>query len=153
MKGSRIAAVGLVAAAGLWIASGHLMPHESTESRASIRPSVSSIAVHRAEVGPAPAKSRSPSTRSFSTTDSRLLRRVDGAERRRRLTEIPDRADACDRRALADAGRLQRRRVLRGAAAAAGGGERDREGRREDARAQAGAIEIVPFQVSVSVQS
>ena len=29
MKGSRITAVGLVAAAGLWIASGHLLPHES----------------------------------------------------------------------------------------------------------------------------
>jgi multidrug efflux system membrane fusion protein len=38
MKGSRITAVGLVAAAGLWIASGHLLPHESAESRASVRP-------------------------------------------------------------------------------------------------------------------
>ena len=37
MKGSRITAVGLVAAAGLWIASGHFMPHESAESRAAIR--------------------------------------------------------------------------------------------------------------------
>src|SRR5215211_2385476 len=37
MKGSRITALGLVAAAGLWIASGHLLPHESAESRAAIR--------------------------------------------------------------------------------------------------------------------
>jgi multidrug efflux system membrane fusion protein len=37
MKGSRITALGLVAAAGLWIASGHLLPHESGESRAAIR--------------------------------------------------------------------------------------------------------------------
>jgi multidrug efflux system membrane fusion protein len=37
VKGSRIAAVALVAAAGLWIASGHFMPHE-TESRAAVRP-------------------------------------------------------------------------------------------------------------------
>ena len=37
MKGSRITAVGLVAAAALWIASGHFMPHESAESRAAIR--------------------------------------------------------------------------------------------------------------------
>ena len=37
MKASRIAAVGLVAAAGLWIASGHFMPHESGHSRASVR--------------------------------------------------------------------------------------------------------------------
>lgn len=38
MKASRITAVGLVAAAALWIASGHLIPHESPESRASQRP-------------------------------------------------------------------------------------------------------------------
>jgi membrane fusion protein, multidrug efflux system len=37
MKASRITAIGLVAAAGLWIASGHLLPHESAESRAAIR--------------------------------------------------------------------------------------------------------------------
>jgi membrane fusion protein, multidrug efflux system len=38
MKASRITAIGLVAAAGLWIASGHFLPHESAESRAAIRP-------------------------------------------------------------------------------------------------------------------
>jgi multidrug efflux system membrane fusion protein len=37
MKGSRVTAVGLVAAAALWIASGHFLPHESAESRAAIR--------------------------------------------------------------------------------------------------------------------
>ena len=37
MKASRITALGLVAAAGLWIASGHFLPHESAESRAAIR--------------------------------------------------------------------------------------------------------------------
>src|SRR5687767_10018816 len=37
MKASRIAAVGLVAAAALWIASGHFLPHESAESRAAVR--------------------------------------------------------------------------------------------------------------------
>jgi multidrug efflux system membrane fusion protein len=37
MKASRITAVGLVAAAALWIASGHLIPHETAESRAAIR--------------------------------------------------------------------------------------------------------------------
>ena len=35
MKASRITAAGLVAAAGLWIFSGHLFPHDS-ESRAAI---------------------------------------------------------------------------------------------------------------------
>jgi multidrug efflux system membrane fusion protein len=38
MKASRITAVGLVAAATLWIASGHFMPHESGEGRAAVRP-------------------------------------------------------------------------------------------------------------------
>ena len=37
MKASRITAIGLVAAAALWIASGHLIPHETAESRAAIR--------------------------------------------------------------------------------------------------------------------
>ena len=37
MKASRITAVGLVLAAGLWIASGHLIPHETAESRAAAR--------------------------------------------------------------------------------------------------------------------
>src|SRR5438477_9823874 len=37
MKGSRITAIGLVAAAGLWIASGHFLPHESAQSNAAIR--------------------------------------------------------------------------------------------------------------------
>src|SRR5436190_145303 len=37
MIGSRLTAVGLVAAAALWIASGHFMPHESAESRAALQ--------------------------------------------------------------------------------------------------------------------
>ncbi len=37
MKGSRITALGLVAASALWIASGHLLPRETAESSAAIR--------------------------------------------------------------------------------------------------------------------
>jgi multidrug efflux system membrane fusion protein len=37
MKVSRITALGLVAAAAAWIASGHFLPHESGEGRAAIR--------------------------------------------------------------------------------------------------------------------
>jgi multidrug efflux system membrane fusion protein len=37
MKASRVTAVGLVAAAALWILSGHLIPHESAESKAALR--------------------------------------------------------------------------------------------------------------------
>jgi multidrug efflux system membrane fusion protein len=36
MKASRIAALGLVAAASIWIASGHFIPHETAEGRAAI---------------------------------------------------------------------------------------------------------------------
>jgi multidrug efflux system membrane fusion protein len=38
MKASRVVAVGLVAAAALWIGSGYFMPHESGESVAAVRP-------------------------------------------------------------------------------------------------------------------
>ena len=38
MKAARIAAVGLVVAAAAWIASGHLFPHETAESRAAVQP-------------------------------------------------------------------------------------------------------------------
>jgi multidrug efflux system membrane fusion protein len=38
MNASRITAVGLVAGAALWIASGHFLPHETPESRAAITP-------------------------------------------------------------------------------------------------------------------
>lgn len=38
MKASRVTAVGLVAAAAVWIASGHLIPHDSAEGQAAIRP-------------------------------------------------------------------------------------------------------------------
>jgi multidrug efflux system membrane fusion protein len=50
MKASRITAVGLVAAAALWIASGHFMPHETTESRASVRPDESAEKLFRVGV-------------------------------------------------------------------------------------------------------
>ena len=38
MKASRVTALGLVAAATLWIASGHLLPRDSAEGQAAIRP-------------------------------------------------------------------------------------------------------------------
>jgi multidrug efflux system membrane fusion protein len=37
MKASRLTAIGLVAAAALWIGSGHFLPRESAESRAAMR--------------------------------------------------------------------------------------------------------------------
>jgi len=38
MKAARFAAVGLVVAAVAWIASGHLFPHQTAESRAAVQP-------------------------------------------------------------------------------------------------------------------
>jgi multidrug efflux system membrane fusion protein len=58
MKASRITAVGLVAAAALWIASGYLIPHDSPESQAALRASETKaqppfgVAVHAAVVSP-----------------------------------------------------------------------------------------------------
>jgi len=51
MKTSRLTAVGLVAAAGLWIASGHFLPHESAESKAALRAAVKTEAAYHAFVG------------------------------------------------------------------------------------------------------
>ena len=47
MKASRFTALGLVAAAGLWIASGHFLPHRAAESGAA-----GSAAVTSGEVPP-----------------------------------------------------------------------------------------------------
>ncbi len=52
MKTSRITAVGLVAAAGLWIASGHFFPHESAESKAAVRPEAAPEKLFRVAVIP-----------------------------------------------------------------------------------------------------
>jgi len=38
MKAARFAAIGVVVAAVAWIASGHLFPHETAESRAAVQP-------------------------------------------------------------------------------------------------------------------
>src|SRR5919108_3639359 len=37
MNASRLTAIGLVAAAGLWIVSGHFLPHDKAESRVAAR--------------------------------------------------------------------------------------------------------------------
>ncbi len=39
MKAARFAAVGIVAAAVLWIASGHLLPRDNAAGHAAIKPS------------------------------------------------------------------------------------------------------------------
>lgn len=60
MKGARIAAVGLVVAAAAWIASGHLFPHESAESKAAVGGTKAETAKpFRVSVIPARIESRS----------------------------------------------------------------------------------------------
>jgi multidrug efflux system membrane fusion protein len=54
MKASRITAVGLVAGAALWIASGHFLPHESHESRAAITPPAAPDKLFRVAVQESP---------------------------------------------------------------------------------------------------
>lgn len=50
MKASRVTALGLVAAAALWIASGHFLPHDSAESKAAVRPSEAAKKLFRVAV-------------------------------------------------------------------------------------------------------
>jgi multidrug efflux system membrane fusion protein len=50
MKGSRITAIGIVAAASAWIASGYFMPRDSAESHAAVRPTESAEKLFRVAV-------------------------------------------------------------------------------------------------------
>jgi multidrug efflux system membrane fusion protein len=52
MKASRIVAVGIVAAAGLWIASGYFLPHETAQSSAAFRPEAGAKKPFRVAVTP-----------------------------------------------------------------------------------------------------
>ena len=58
MKANRIVAVGIVVAAVAWIASGHLFPHESAESRAAIGPTVVDAKLFRVAVAVAHVEPR-----------------------------------------------------------------------------------------------
>src|SRR6185295_5412213 len=59
MKAARIVAVGIVVAAGAWIASGHLLPHDSAESRAAVRPGETPQKLFRVAVADARVAPRS----------------------------------------------------------------------------------------------
>ncbi|HWV53398.1 efflux RND transporter periplasmic adaptor subunit [Pseudorhodoplanes sp.] len=50
MKASRIVAIGLVVGAVAWVASGHLVPHESAQSRAAVRPDAGEAKLFRVAV-------------------------------------------------------------------------------------------------------
>jgi multidrug efflux system membrane fusion protein len=50
MRARHYTAIGLVAGAGLWIASGHFLPHETPESRAAIQPPAAAETLFRVAV-------------------------------------------------------------------------------------------------------
>ena len=50
MKARHLTAIGLVAGAALWIASGHFLPHETPESRAAIQPPAVATTLFRVAV-------------------------------------------------------------------------------------------------------
>jgi membrane fusion protein, multidrug efflux system len=50
MKARHLTALGLVAGAALWIASGHFLPHETPESRAAIQPPATAATLFRVAV-------------------------------------------------------------------------------------------------------
>ena len=65
MKARHLAALAIVAAAGSWIASGHLLPHQKAEGRAALRTAEDAsnklfrVAVITTNVVPTAASSRS----------------------------------------------------------------------------------------------
>ena len=92
MKASRLTAVGLVAAAGLWIASGHFLPHETAESRAAVRAGesevkklfrVAVVGDERRSAQPQADAVRSYRGRQASNRRCPLRRRDDGARVKR----------------------------------------------------------------------
>src|SRR5437763_2026632 len=82
MKAARIAAVGLVVAAVGWIASGHLFPHETAESRAAVQPEAQQPKLFRVSVIEAqhqpPKRTLVLSGRTEADRKMMLTGRVDG---------------------------------------------------------------------------
>jgi multidrug efflux system membrane fusion protein len=82
MKAARIAAVGLVVGAAAWIASGHLFPHETAESRAAVQPEAQPQKLFRVSVVDAKVEPRTRnlvlSGRTEADKKMMLTGRVDG---------------------------------------------------------------------------
>lgn len=71
MKSSRLTAVGMVAAAVLWIASGHLLPHDSAEGEAAVRASeAKSQPLFRVAVTPATVAPHGPTLTLSGRTEA-----------------------------------------------------------------------------------
>lgn len=71
MKASRITAVGLVAAAVLWVASGHLVPRESAQGEAAVRASEAKAQpLFRVSVTPIKVEQHSPTLTLSGRTEA-----------------------------------------------------------------------------------
>jgi multidrug efflux system membrane fusion protein len=70
MKAARIAAVGLVVGAAAWIASGHLFPHETAESRAAVQPAAQPQKLFRVSVVDAKVEPRTRNLVLSGRTDA-----------------------------------------------------------------------------------
>jgi multidrug efflux system membrane fusion protein len=70
MKASRITAVGLVAAATLWIASGHLLPRDNSEGQAAIRAAETETPSFRVSVATADVEPHSPTLSLSGRTEA-----------------------------------------------------------------------------------
>ena len=82
MKASRVAAIGLVAAATFWIASGQLFPHKTDESRAAIVTNEAAqkpfrVAVATAAVTPHSRKLILSGRRAAPTVESDVYQQVE----------------------------------------------------------------------------
>src|SRR5256885_12731999 len=83
MKAARMAAVGVVVVAVGWIASGHLFPHETAESRAAVQPEAQQPKPFRVSVIEAQVEPRKRnlvlSGRTEADKKMMLTARADGA--------------------------------------------------------------------------
>ncbi len=71
MKAARLTAIGMVAAATLWIASGHLMPHDSAQGEAAVRaPEAKEQPLFRVAVAPAKVEPHSPTLTLSGRTEA-----------------------------------------------------------------------------------
>src|SRR5947209_5922671 len=82
MKAARVAAVGVVVVAVGWIASGHLFPHETAESRAAVQPEAQQVKPFRVSVIEAQVEPRKRnlvlSGRTEADKKMMLMARADG---------------------------------------------------------------------------
>src|SRR2546423_15658794 len=119
MKAARIAAVGLVVAAVAWIASGHLFPHETAESRAAVQPEAQQVKPFRVAVIEAQVEPRKRnlvlSGRTEAGKKMMLTGRPDGIGselRVRRGSGVKEGGGSAARSAAAHERRVRRGRAL-----------------------------------------